>query len=117
MFVSNFKNISSKTLVGVSALLIALFATIATSQPASAQSRSKSPHGEMKNPKPDGKDCYMHEGKRYCLETKETKEAKEGSSNPSKLKAAPKPTRAPKDCYWYNGKLYCIYYGFTSGKQ
>jgi len=116
MFANNFiKNASSKVLVGFATLLIALFITTATNQPASAQDRGKSQHGEMKNPKPDGKDCYKHEGKRYCLEATETKEGNGGG--PGKLKAAPKPSRAPKDCYWYNGKLYCIYYGITSGNQ
>jgi hypothetical protein len=116
MFANNFiKNASSKMLVGFAALLIALFITTATNQPVSAQNRGKSQHGDMKNPKPDGKDCYKYEGKRYCLEAKETKEGNSGG--PGKLKAAPKPSRAPKDCYWFNGKLYCIYYGITSGNQ
>lgn len=112
-------SIRSKSLAGVVALFIALFVITATNQPVGAQDRANSPHGEMKNPKPAGKKCYVYEGKKYCLEVKQAaKSAKEDNGgSPGKLKAAPKPTRAPKDCYWYNGKLYCITYGITSGDQ
>jgi hypothetical protein len=92
---------SAKALLTCAALLMLGFAFLGANNPASAQSRQKYP--EVKNPTPDGKDCYKHKGKRYCAAKNET-----GPSG--KLADAPKDPQALKDCWWFKGRLYCIYY-------
>ena len=116
MFTNAINQNLQKLFMGLAVLLIAGFIALVPA----AQAQTRATYPEVNDAKPDGKGCFLHNGKRYCYKpvgkvAKQEGTAAKQEGAPNKLKNTPTDPQAMKDCFWHtdkNGKrrLACIYY-------